>query len=74
MMNCKEIEIPFKKSNRTSKHKKKIIKDGIKILVKSYFIYDKIQKNLNFTEEDEQEFMNSIELNNKTKRAHVNAK
>ncbi len=74
MENSKEIEIPFKKSNKNWRTKKSILKDGIKILVKSYFIYDKIQKNLIFTEEDEQEFMNSIELNNKTKKAYINAK
>ncbi|MFX0132615.1 MAG: hypothetical protein ACFFDN_03095 [Candidatus Hodarchaeota archaeon] len=73
-MDCKEVQISFKKSNKSTRHKKNIIKNGIKILVKSYFIYDKIQKNLSFTEEDEQEFMNLIELNNKTKKAYVNAK
>ena len=72
-MSCKEIEIPFK-NNGNSKRKKKILKDGIKIFVKSFFIYDKIQKALSFTDEDEQEFINSIELNNRIKKACISVK
>ena len=54
-MSLTEIQIPFKKS-RNSKTKKYIGK----IQVKSFFTHEKLTKTLEFSEEDEREFLESL--------------
>lgn len=60
-MNCEEIEIPPKKITKISKSENRFQKDGIKINIRTFFIFETVEKSLNFTEEDEEEFLQSIE-------------
>ncbi|MHA1299579.1 MAG: hypothetical protein ACTSO9_09110 [Candidatus Helarchaeota archaeon] len=54
-MNQSEIQIPFKKSLKS-----RSVKYIGKIKVKSYFTQETVRKNLAFSEEEEREFMESL--------------
>ena len=60
-MTCEEIEILNKINSKISKRENQFQKDGTKINIKSFFIFETIESSLNFTEEDEAEFLQSIE-------------
>ncbi|MHA1378091.1 MAG: hypothetical protein ACTSRG_06890 [Candidatus Helarchaeota archaeon] len=61
-MTFSDIQIPFKKSLKYSREKKQILNKGVKILIKSYFTQEKVRSNFNFSEDEELEFLASLNL------------